>query len=256
MTQGQVTYILKWYYGSNVNHFWEGLFTVTLEELKQGIISGAIPVERPPVSIIETGQLPRANGGYTDYTISHGEDPFKAIECDQQWTKSNIELFEFIAAQNYDAAQLKNVLDSIQTEDHHWDWFKKTLSYSKDEYEWFYLYAEEKPQGVCLIYHPKVSALSTSNIFYVEYLAVAPWNRDCLIRKRDFLKIGSTLLTCSLRFAVTTLGLTPGLSLHSLPQARGYYEKLNMINIERENKPRLMYFELPYAEAEKLLGVA
>ena len=229
---------------------------MTLDELKQDIISGAIPIDRSSISVIEAGQLCRTSGDYADYTIRHGWDPVAALECDQQWSRSNFELFEFIEAQKYDAVHLESILGSIQTEDHHWDWFNKSVNYTHDEYEWFYLYAEGRPQGVCLIYHPRPSALSTSNIFYVEYLAVAPWNRDCLIRKREFSKIGSILLTCSLRFAVNTLGLIPGFSLHSLPQARGYYEKLKMVNVEDEDKLSLIYFELPLSEATKLLEVA
>ena len=64
------------------------------------------------------------------------------------------------------------------------------------------------------------------NIFYVEYLAVAPWNRDCLVRQREYKGVGSTLLKVALNYSVEKLGLIPGFSLHSLPQAKEYYEKL------------------------------
>lgn len=170
------------------------------------------------------------------------------------WACSNIELFQFIEEQNFDDAKLIEVLESIQTEDHHWDWFKKSYKFMSDEYEWFFLFSEDKPQGACLIYHPEGSALCEENIFYVEYLAVAPWNRDCLVRQREYKGVGSTLLKAALNYSIQKLGLTPGFSLHSLPQAKEYYEKLKMVNVREMDKGPLLYFELPQQEAHNLAG--
>jgi hypothetical protein len=166
----------------------------------------------------------------------------------------NIELFEHIENQGFDENRLEEVLASIQTGDHHWNWVAKSVNTARDEYEWFYLYADGEPQAACLIYHPKDSALERSNIFYVEFLAVAPWNRSCLVRERKYLGVGSSLLRAALNFSIDKLGLSPGFSLHSLPQASGYYAKLNMVNIEDRNKGPLLYFELPQVEANKFLG--
>jgi hypothetical protein len=78
--------------------------------------------------------------------------------------------------------ELLDIISSISNEDDHWRWFDKAIHLKGEEYDWFHLYADEKPQAVCIIYHPKESALEPGNIFYIEYLAVAPWNRSCLIR--------------------------------------------------------------------------
>lgn len=223
-----------------------------LDEIKKLISSGQISRNR---SVIDQGDLPLTSGDLKQYKVFHGWDFVSSLECDEIWGRSNIELFEFIEKQNFDDEKLEEVLSSIQKEDHHWNWFKKSIATRGDEYEWFYLYVDDEPQAACLIYHPRDSALQKSKIFYVEFLAVAPWNRSCLVRERKYLGVGSVLLKTVLNFAVHNIGLSPGFSLHSLPQASGYYSKLNMVCVDELKKDTLLYFELPKNEADKLLGV-
>ena len=225
---------------------------MTLEELKKQIATGQLDIECSN-KIIANGTLSHSSGHQGTYTIRHGWDIVAAVHCDESWVRSNIELFQHIEEQNFDDGELLKVLDSIQMEDHHWDWFAKSCIFTGDEYEWFFLFSENRPEGACVIYHPKDSALGNSHIFYVEYLAVAPWNRDCLIRQREYKGVGSILLKIALKYSVENLGLIPGFSLHSLPQAKQYYEKLKMINVRAMDKGTLLYFELPEAEADKLL---
>lgn len=226
---------------------------MTVDEIKQLVASGQTKSNSTP---IDTGSLSLATGGQQAYEIFQGWDIASSYDCDEKWGRSNLELFEYIEQQQYDEDTLKRVLCSIQTEDHHWNWFNKSLGTTSEEYEWFYLYAEGEPQAACLIFHPKDSALEKYNIFYVEFLAVAPWNRSCLVRERKYIGAGSTLLRAALRYSLTTLHLSPGFSLHSLPQASGYYSKLKMVNVASRDKGPLLYFELPKFEAKKLLGAA
>ncbi|MEN3159968.1 N-acetyltransferase [Alkalimonas sp. NCh-2] len=226
---------------------------MTLDELKRLIATGQLNIDISD-NIIETGELTHSSGTLANYSIKHGWDIIAAVKCDETWARSNIELFQYIEAQNFDDAMLAKVLESIQTEDYHWNWFKKSSHFTSNEYEWFFLFSDNQPQGACLIYHPKCSALNQANIFYVEFLAVAPWNRDCLVRQREYKGVGSILLKAALKYSVENLGLIPGFSLHSLPQAKEYYEKLKMINIAPMDKGALLYFELPQSEANKLMG--
>lgn len=226
---------------------------MTLDELKQQISSGQITLDRSKITCVEEGNLRNSLGGMVKYTVSHGWDILSSIDCNDSWSRSNLELLTYIEQQKFNDAKLKDVLNSIQTEDFHWDWFLKSYKFRSEEYEWFYLYADEKPQGACVIFHPKDSALGDSKIFYVEFIAVAPWNRDCLIRKRVLYGVGSTLLKAALRFSTDKLGLKPGFSLHSLPQAKSYYEKIKMVNVKERDKDELIYFELPQDQALLLL---
>lgn len=229
---------------------------MTLDDLRQKIHDGTIQIAAPQVSIIDSGTLLKKAGGYSPYTVEKGSNIIAAINCDHLWAKARLDLYKLIHDQNPTEDELTSIFQSIQDEDDHWDWFSKSLRCKGSEYEWFYLHADNKPQAACLIYHPQASALGPNNIFYVEFLAVAPWNRENKVQQRIYKKVGSQLLTSVLKFAVEQLGLTPGFSLHSLPQAQVYYQQLKMVNITEKDDHRLKYYELPLSEAIQLLGVA
>lgn len=226
---------------------------MTTEELLKILKAAGHDLNALPTTVIGNGTLRSSCGEDKDYTIFTGWNIKSASECQNLWEAHNLELFKFIEEQEFCDEELASTLESIQTEDAHWDWVGKSCRFKGDEYRWFYLYADDKPQGACLIYQPKSSALTKLNIFYVEFLAVAPWNRTCNVRQRDYFEVGSIILKAVLKFATKELGLKPGFSLHSLPQANAYYQKLKMVNIEAKNKGEMLYFELPHTDAEQLL---
>lgn len=172
-----------------------------------------------------------------------------------QWKRGWLTLFTQIQQAEPDQTKQNDILATISTEDFHWDWFRKAVDSSTDEYEWFHLYADGKPQAACLIYHPEKSALEPGDIFYVEFVAVAPWNRDCKIRSADFKGLGKIILRAAQRFAVKELKLRPGFCLHSLPKAEGFYtNKIKMVKVPgNEDAQKLPYFELSQALATELM---
>ena len=143
---------------------------------------------------IESGDLINNEGEFVKYEVNHGWDILSANSCDRQWGSFNIALLNYIAEQDYSDEELGAALQGIQLHDAKWDWFKKSTIYSGNGYEWFYMFANKKPQGACLIYHPKDSIIDSENIFYIEFVAVAPWNRDNPMVKRKFKGIGSTII--------------------------------------------------------------
>jgi hypothetical protein len=203
---------------------------------------------------IEQGELMHISKKKVPYKIVHGWDLMSSHECDNLWKQAWLALFEQIQQSEPDEAKQKEILASISTEDIHWDWFKKAVNCSTDEYEWFHLYADGKPQAACLIYHPEASALEPGDIFYVKFVAVAPWNRPCDLRPREFRGLGEIILRAAQRFAVKELKLRPGFCLHSLPKAEIFYTKLNMVKVDgREDAQSLPFYELPQAFAIQLM---
>jgi len=203
---------------------------------------------------IEQGELVAVSQNKVQYEIIHGWSLESSLKCDTIWKQAWLNLFEQIRQAASDETQQNEILSSISTEDIHWDWFKKAVESSTDEYEWFHLYAESKPQAACLIYHPEASALEPGNIFYVKFVAVAPWNRSCNLRPREFMRVGETILRAAQRFAVNKLNLRPGFCLHSLPKAEAFYRRLRMVKVDgREDVQSLAYFELPQAIALQLM---
>ncbi|MFL6520489.1 MAG: N-acetyltransferase [Chthoniobacterales bacterium] len=203
---------------------------------------------------IEQGKLTHVTKKEISYKIVRGWDLKSSLECDILWKQGWVALFKQIQHAEPDEAKQDEILASISTEDIHWDWFGKAVNYSTDEYEWFHLYADGKPQAACLIYHPEASALEPGDIFYVKFVAVAPWNRKCDLRPREFHGLGEVILRAVQRFAAKELKLRPGFCLHSLPKAEGFYAKLKMVKVDgKEDADSLAYYELPAALAIRLM---
>jgi hypothetical protein len=203
---------------------------------------------------IEQGKLTHVTKKEISYKIVRGWDLKSSLECDILWKQGWVALFKQIQHAEPDEAKQDEILASISIEDIHWDWFGKAVKYSTDEYEWFHLYADGKPQAACLIYHPEASALEPGNIFYVKFVAVAPWNRKCDLRPREFRGLGEIILRAVQRLAAKELKLRPGFCLHSLPKAEGFYAKLKMVKVDgKEDADSLAYYELPGALAIRLM---
>jgi hypothetical protein len=203
---------------------------------------------------IEQGELTHVSKKKIPYRIVNGWSLESSVECDTLWKQGWVALFKQIQQAEPDETKQNEILDSISMEDFDWDWFRKAIAFTSDEYEWFHLYAEGKPQAACLIYHPKPSALEPGDIFYVKFVAVAPWNRPCDFRPREFQQVGKIILRAAQRFAVKELKLRPGFCLHALPKAEGFYAKLKMVRVAgKEDAESLAYFELPQALATELM---
>lgn len=213
------------------------------------------PVKKKAGSLqdIENGELTHVSKKKVPYTIVHGWSLVSSAECDMYWKRGWLTLFKQI--KKADKAKQQEILASISTEDYHWDWFTKAMSAKSDEFEWFHLYADGRPQAACLIYHPKASVLEPGDIFYVKFVAVAPWNRDCKLRPREFNGLGKIILRAAQRFAVNELKLRPGFCLHSLPKAERFYtDKIKMVKVPgKEDAENLPYYELSRALATELM---
>ncbi|MEM4986272.1 hypothetical protein V8G57_02615 [Collimonas sp. H4R21] len=215
---------------------------MTLEELRALVDS--VELDLPPQNLAEKGSLVDRDGRTADFSIHRGWNITLSHACDKHWREYNLALMKFIDDQKYDDRRLKTVLAGIQIDDAHWDWLLKSSHYRTDEYKWLFLVADGKPQGACLIYHPKASVLSAGDIFYIEYIAVAPWNRSNPMESRLFKAVGSILIKHLICYAHSELKLRYGFSLHALPRAIGYYQKLGMVGHTLSDKAPLKYFEM------------
>lgn len=205
--------------------------------------------------VIFSGELEKADGLSVSYELFHGVDLEKSRECTGRWAAFNLRLIQFIEDQHYSSEALAEVLANVQFGDAHWSWVDKSGVYLGEEYNWFFLVAEGEPQAACLIYHPKESAYDGAPIFYIEYVATAPWNRENPMESRRFKGVGSLIIRHVIEFAKNVLGLRYGFSLHALPDARNYYLKIGMESHEDRTKERLDYFEMPEGKAAEFVGV-
>lgn len=223
----------------------------TINQIKKMLESGQISPSDD--DIVSQGVLTSSSGASVPYTLHHGWDIAKCYSCDEHWGKFNLDLFGFIDEQNYTPDELDKVLAQIQIDDRHWKWFKKACALKDEWYEWFFIMAEGKPQGACLIYHPKKSVIDANNIFYIEFLAVAPWNRTNPMASRRFNGVGTLLIKSAIAYVKDSLAYRFGFSLHALPRASGYYRKIGMQRFAAEDKDTLEYFEMPESAAADYL---
>lgn len=199
---------------------------------------------------IENGTI---YNSHIKYSIRTGNDLLLSSQCDSSWGSANLEYLKYIK-DNVPDDQILNYVSSLQPQDNHWNWLNKTKYYSDDCYDFFYFVAENDIQAMCVTYQPKKSTLyEDKKIFYIEYIAVAPWNRDTLLQKRKYSKIATTLIAAITYYLSNNRGLFPSFSLHSLPQAAGYYEKLGMVNFPKEDKDSLKFYEIPKEHSLALL---
>ena len=190
------------------------------------------------------------------YQIFLGLDPIRANNCDNYWGAFNLTLIDFIVNSNLTPEELKLIEDDIQLDDNHWDWLLKSGKYQSEEYKWFFLDAENDTQAICMIYHPKRSELDDGDIFYIEYVAVAPWNRNNPLQPKKYSGVGSLIIKAAMDYAINTLGLRYGFSLHALPKAMGFYQKIGMIRLQHLDKETLSFFEMPEDGAKKYMGLS
>ncbi|MFM4851168.1 GNAT family N-acetyltransferase [Aeromonas caviae] len=224
---------------------------MTIDELKALLDTDEIKPDFTKAA--SHGYIKNSNNDNVKYEIFVGWDLAMANQCDKMWGYFNTELIQFIVDKSYSEEELRTIESYIQLSDSHWNWLTKSCVYKSEEYKWFYLYAEDKPQAACLIYHPKESVLHDGKIFYIEYIAVAPWNRKNPMRDRDLIGLGKVMIQFAMRYASVTLGLQLGFSLHSLPTATGFYESLGMLHYEQHDKDMLKFYEMPPALVDQYL---
>lgn len=214
----------------------------TINKIREMLAAGAIaPLDD---DVIKMGVLKAADGRSVDYTLHQGWDIAKCFACDDKWGKFNIRLLDHIEKQKYDDATLDKVFADIQMDDSHWNWFAKACIHNDTSFTWFFLMAEGTPQGACVIYHPKKSVIEAGDIFYVEYVAVAPWNRKNPMAERVFNGVGTLLIKSAVQYVNTKLKMRYGFSLHALPRASEYYAKIGMQRFAAADKDTLEYYEM------------
>lgn len=205
----------------------------------------------PPASALFTGVKTNTTGKSISFQLLHGWDIALASKCDKEWTAKNIEILHCVKSSVTCEAELLQKISELQMEDAHWRWTAKAIHHSAQEYNWFFYLAQDAVQAACLIYHPKDSIIDGQGIFYIEYVAVAPWNRPNPLSAARFKGVGSDLIKYASKFATETLGLRPGFSLHSLPKAAAYYNKIGMTCFPERKKESLDYFEMAKEAAQK-----
>jgi hypothetical protein len=122
----------------------------------------------------------------------------------------------------------RSVLRLHAEEDASWDWLRLIREHRPrqrgklDVYEYGVLRCQGRTQGIMILEVANHWNRVDEPLVYVEYLAVAPWNRPGIQHPREFAGCGQVLV----RYAVErslSFGYEGRVGLHSLPGARPFY---------------------------------
>lgn len=209
------------------------------------------------MSVIYSGTIVNLHDGITEeFEVYKGLDMQLVLSFQREWSdvlRARLEDIILNRAKTQD--ELINMIEESQLGDAHWDWSRKMLSCYSDKYDWFFIKINGKVEAVCIILHPHNSKIDDKDIFYVDYLAVAPWNRNTPYGRRKYALLGTTLLSVCCNQSKVDLPYRYGFSLHSLPQSLTYYTRIGMDDYGRDIiKENLNYLEMSEENSKKLVA--
>ena len=144
----------------------------------------------------------------------------------------------------------------IIIEDAHWDWnYKVAIRQGILAYEQFVIEVESETQGMMIInttnYTSRIE--KSKPLVYIEYLAVAPWNRKIIVSNPKYKLVGSLLFFQAIGESIDK-GFEGRIGLHSLPGAVDWYIYLGLTEFELDESKKMKYFELKKEIAVNLLS--
>lgn len=149
------------------------------------------------------------------------------------------------------AAGWRPSLGAAAEEDATWDWAALLQEADTNEsqgvgrYEGYALECGGELQALMLLETAAHRSRQTGDpVVYVEYVAVAPWNRRTMQSPPRFVGCGSGIISMAIERS-QALGFKGAIALHSLPRAAGFYTNLGMQNLGPDpTENGLHYFEL------------
>lgn len=205
---------------------------------------------------IESGVLTDTNSVDVGYEIISGMDLVLSLNTDQAWSGYFLKIIDKLVQDN-PGEDVRKLISQNGINDQHWRWFNKAFSLTDpNKYEWFYFIADNEVQAAAIICHPEASRFDQDQIIYIDYVAVAPWNRNTVIAGKRFGGLGSKLIKVLNLHLGKKLSYREGFSLHSLAQAKTFYEKMGMTDFGPDsNKQDMHYFEMEASVAKGYINV-
>jgi hypothetical protein len=207
-----------------------------------------------PPKVISNGTIYNMKGEKVPYTLEMGLNKTSILECNEWRDFIYPFIIDFVEA-HPEVEDYESILQNdIMLEDYHWNWLDKAVDFNTLGYDWFFLKTSDGVQGVCITFHPKKSAIKSVDIFYVQFLSSAPWNRPSSLHERRYKGIGTEILRQIQIYLANTYHYCYGFNLLSLPQARTFYEHIGMVNLKEYNHgDSLFFYEIDEDHVKSLL---
>ena len=144
-------------------------------------------------------------------------------------------------------------LAKFDVQDHHWVWRKKCAIAPGHKGRIFSLLNASEVEAAMMLLVGKSSRHPSTSLplVYVDFVAIAPWNRKAFQSPRRFRNLGTIMIGAAVELS-RTLGWDGRCGLHSLPQSVGFYRHIGMRDFGLDPaKPLLRYFEFDAPAAQK-----
>lgn len=207
------------------------------------------------MEIITTGKIIDSSGTEHEYKIIHGKDIKYNILLNNTWKNFELTVLQHFYKNGMNETEVIQLLGDLQFHDLHWNWMSKYTHYSDDlVYDWFFMIVEDTIQAVSLTMHPKESVFEKDSIFYIEYIAVAPWNRTSEKYKKNYSGLGTLIIKAICKYFSEKLQYRPGFSLSAVPEAIPFYQKIGMTPVPAYDNEGLSFYEFEQEKAVQFLG--
>ena len=146
----------------------------------------------------------------------------------RQYDLAILQFFQLLAADQTPDKWLET-LGKLEVQDHHWKWRTKCSIAAGTKRRVFSLLNASEVEAAMVLLSGETSRDPSAPLpmLYVDFVAVAPWNRRAFQNPQRFRHLGTVMLGAAVELS-RTLGLDGRCGLHSLPQSEGFYRHIGM----------------------------
>ncbi len=192
--------------------------------------------------------------GLDEGHLDHIEDSWGPL-LERQYALALLEYFE-LADDEQTPSRLKEICGRLGVQDYRWDWRIKNAVAPKSRRRIFSMLNVDQVEAAMLLLFGEMSrdpASSSLEIVYVDFLAVAPWNRREFQHPQRFNGLGRLMIGAAVAMSLIA-GHDGRCGLHSLPQAEGFYRRIGMTDFGPDSKKEsLRYFEFSAQTAQEFI---
>jgi hypothetical protein len=188
------------------------------------------------------------DGAHLDFIESDWDPALK-----RQYELALLKFFELPDTEQTDDRAVQ-IMGDMAVQDRRWDWRNKFAIAPGTNRRLFGILNGSDVEAAMLLLFGKTSRHTpTAPIVYVDYVAVAPWNRAPIHAPQRFRGLGTVLLGKAVSVSCSS-GFQGRCGLHSLPQSVGFYQKLGMTDLGADPVYQsLRYFEFTDTAAQLFL---
>jgi hypothetical protein len=188
--------------------------------------------------------------------LAEGLDTSHLDFMEAQWSpamkrQSNLAILQFFQLPGADQTKEKwfEILGKLGVQDYRWEWRTKcSIAPATNRRVFSLLNSDEVEAAMMLLLGEKSRNPSPQPLVYVDFVAVAPWNRKPIQDPQRFRGLGTVMLGAAVELS-RKLGHDGRCGLHSLPQSEGFYHQIGMRDFGLDASKSLHYFEFDASRA-------